>query len=74
MGKDNVVVGLDMGTTKIGAVIGEVNEEGKTVIQIDNQNLAQTARGCHLPAKELLFALGKGLKREHLDAQDSMAD
>jgi cell division protein FtsA len=32
MGKDNVVVGLDMGTTKIGAVIGEVNEEGKVRI------------------------------------------
>ncbi|MCJ7458496.1 MAG: cell division protein FtsA [candidate division Zixibacteria bacterium] len=32
MGKDNVVVGLDIGTTKIGAVIGEVDEEGKVKI------------------------------------------
>jgi len=30
MGKDNIVVGLDIGTTKIAAVIGEV-EEGKEV-------------------------------------------
>jgi cell division protein FtsA len=32
MGKDNVVVGLDIGTTKIGAVIGEIDEEGKVKI------------------------------------------
>jgi cell division protein FtsA len=28
MGKDNIVAGLDVGTTKIAAVIGEIGEEG----------------------------------------------
>ncbi len=32
MGKDDVVVGLDIGTTKIGAVIGEIDEEAKAKI------------------------------------------
>jgi Ethanolamine utilization protein EutJ (predicted chaperonin) len=35
--KENIIVGLDVGTTKISAIVGEVNDNGVEIIGIGTQ-------------------------------------
>ena len=42
---DNIIVGLDIGTTKICAVIGEYNENGETRNYRNRQQLLQQGSG-----------------------------
>ncbi len=44
--RENLVVGLDIGTTKICAIVGAMTEEGLDVVGIGTSPVARHAQGC----------------------------
>ena len=51
--RDELIVGLDIGTTKIAAIVGEVTEEGIDIIGIGtapSRGLRDRVAACNIPA------------------------
>ncbi|MDH4223261.1 MAG: cell division protein FtsA [candidate division Zixibacteria bacterium] len=68
MGKDNVLVGLDIGTTKIAAVIGEVGEEELKIIGVGNAPAEGLKRGVVVNLEQTINSIIKAVQDAELMA------
>ncbi|MDD4141343.1 MAG: cell division protein FtsA, partial [Bacteroidales bacterium] len=64
MGKSDIIVGLDIGTTKIAVVVGEENEQGKIdVLGFGNTESLGVKRGAVLNIEQTIDSIMKAIKK-----------
>jgi cell division protein FtsA len=71
--KENIVVGLDIGTTKISAIVGEVNENGVEIIGIGTQPSRGMRKGVVINIDATVESIRKAVEEAELMAGAQIA-
>ncbi len=66
--KENIIVGLDIGTTKICAIVGEVNENGVEIIGIGTQPSRGMRKGVVINIDATVESIRKAVEEAELMA------
>jgi cell division protein FtsA len=66
--KENIIVGLDVGTTKISAIVGEVNENGVEIIGIGTQPSRGMRKGVVINIDATVESIRKAVEEAELMA------
>jgi cell division protein FtsA len=66
--KDNIIVGLDVGTTKISAIVGEVNDNGVEIIGIGTQPSRGMRKGVVINIDATVESIRKAVEEAELMA------
>lgn len=66
--KDNIIVGLDIGTTKVSVVVGEITDDGVDIIGIGSQPSRGLRRGVIVNIEATVEAIKRAVEEAELTA------
>ena len=70
--RDNLIVGLDIGTTKICAIVGNVTEDGIDIVGIGTSPSSGLRRGVVINIESTVGAIRKAINEAELMALNSI--
>ena len=63
--RDNLIVGLDIGTTKICAIVGNVTEDGIEIVGIGTSPSTGLRKGVVINIESTVASIKKAVEEEH---------